>query len=120
MSLTNLPSQPFGNIIFKNTAFVTVVTDIISAIQFNLLITHKLSPQNMRPHLYKIIIASTVIGVGVWVTTSLHLFIRIGFGVLIYCAMILILRLPDDTEKMWTRDGIQRLGRFLQGKKTKI
>ena len=34
MSLTNSPNQPFGNIIFKNTAFVTAGNLLLKAISF--------------------------------------------------------------------------------------
>lgn len=115
--LLNLIFIPLFSMI--GAAVVSVITDIISAIQFNLLVTHKLAPQDMRPHLLKIGIASIVMGLGVWATPSFHLFVRVGIGVFIYCAMILILRLPDETEKEWTRGGIQKLSRLLQVNKNR-
>jgi len=97
-------------------AIVTVLTDIISALQFYMLLRKELSPPTLKAPIYRILLASAIMGVAVWFTSDFHLFIRIGLGAFVYFVMILILHLPDDTEWGWIRNSIGKIARFLRAK----
>jgi O-antigen/teichoic acid export membrane protein len=97
-------------------AIVTVLTDMISALQFYLLLRKELSPPSLRSPLFRIILASIVMGGAVWITGAFHLFVRIGLGALVYFIMILVFRLPDETEWGWIRNSADKIARFLRVK----
>jgi O-antigen/teichoic acid export membrane protein len=95
-------------------AVVTVLTDIISAMQFYILLRRNLAPPSMKTNLIRIIIASVVMGLGVWSINSLNLIIQIVIGFLIYLIMIVLLGLLDETEQNWIRSGIAKIAQFLR------
>jgi O-antigen/teichoic acid export membrane protein len=80
-------------------SFITVVTDLIGSLQFYLLFRRKLHLPDMASTLARIVIASAVMGVAVWLVGDHHLFVLISVGAVVYAAMVLVLRLFDDTEK---------------------
>lgn len=79
-------------------AAVTVVTDLVAALQFYLLLGRKLNLPNVAPLALKIAVASGVMGLVVALAGSQHLFIQIGLGVIVYALCALILRLLDAEE----------------------
>ena len=95
--ILNLYAIPrFGLI---GAALVTVVTDLIGALQFHFLLRRKLHLPNLTSVLARALTASAVMGVGVAWVGHLDLFVRIGVGVLLYAGLVLALRLIDDTER---------------------
>jgi O-antigen/teichoic acid export membrane protein len=80
-------------------SFITVVTDLIGSLQFYLLFSRKLHLPNMTTTFVRVAIASVVMGAAVWLAGDRHLFVLIGVGTVVYVAMVLVLRLFDDTEK---------------------
>jgi O-antigen/teichoic acid export membrane protein len=99
-------------------AIVTVVTDIISALQFYWLLREKLLPPSMKSHLIRIVLASFVMSLSVWATNNFNLFVQTLIGALVYFIMILMLRLPDETEWGWIRNSISKLAHFMKVKTT--
>jgi len=81
-------------------SLVTVVTDLIGALQFHFLLRRKLHLPDMTWVFLRILIASVLMGVGVRLAGNLNLFLLIGLGAVVYGGLVLGLRLIDDTE--WT------------------
>jgi O-antigen/teichoic acid export membrane protein len=79
-------------------AVVTVVTDVIGALQFYFLLRHKLNLPEMRPVFVRVLIASLLMGGAVKLAGDLHLFTLIALGAVAYGGLVLALRLIDDTE----------------------
>ncbi|TEU22155.1 MAG: flippase [Anaerolineales bacterium] len=79
-------------------SLVTVVTDLIGALQFYFLLRRKLHPPDMIWVFVRILIASVLMGVAVRLADDLNLFLLIGLGAVVYSGLVLGLRLLDDTE----------------------
>ncbi len=79
-------------------SLVTVVTDLIGALQFHFLLRHKLHLPDMTWVFVRILIASVFMGVVVGLADDLNLFLMIGLGAVVYGGFVLGLRLLDDTE----------------------
>ena len=79
-------------------ALVTVVTDLIGALQFHFLLRSKLHLPNMTSVLVRVLVASTLMGVAVGLASDLQLFILIGLGAVVYGGFALVLRLVDAAE----------------------
>jgi O-antigen/teichoic acid export membrane protein len=77
---------------------VTVVTDLIGALQFHFLLRRKLHLPDMSWVFLRILIASALMGVVVRLAGALNLFLLIGLGAVVYGGLVLGLRLLDDTE----------------------
>jgi O-antigen/teichoic acid export membrane protein len=90
-------------------AVVSVLTDIISALQFYIVLRNKLATPKIQSQLARIILASVIMGLTIWVTGGFHLFLRIGIGALIYIVLVLVLRIFDDTEWDWIRESLKKL-----------
>jgi O-antigen/teichoic acid export membrane protein len=80
-------------------SFITVVTDLIGSLQFYLLFHRKLHLPDMTTTFVRVLIASAVMGLAVWLAGDRHLFVLVGVGAVVYVALVLVLRLFDDTEK---------------------
>lgn len=93
-------------------ALITVVTDLIGALQFHFLLQHKLRLPNMAWVWVRVLAAATVMGLVVGWAGNLNLFVLIGLGVAAYGVMVLALRLLDETE--WAM--IRRLVRKVTGR----
>jgi len=79
-------------------SLVTVVTDLIGALQFHFLLRHKLHLPDMTWVFVRILIASALMGVVVRLAGSLNLALLIGLGAVVYGGLVLALRLLNDTE----------------------
>jgi O-antigen/teichoic acid export membrane protein len=79
-------------------SLVTVVTDLIGALQFYFLLRRKLHLPDMTGVFVRILIASVLMGVGVRLAGNLNLALLIGLGAVAYGGLVLALRLLDDTE----------------------
>jgi O-antigen/teichoic acid export membrane protein len=79
-------------------SLVTVVTDLIGALQFYFLLRRKLHLPDMTGLFVRILVALVIMGVVVRVADDLSLFLLIGLGAGVYGGLVLALRLLDDTE----------------------
>ena len=77
---------------------VTVATDLIGAIQFHLLLSQKLHLPDLRSVGARVALASTLMGVILWLATGLHVILLIPLGGIIYAFGVLALRLLDQEE----------------------
>lgn len=80
-------------------ALVTVVTDVISAIQFHLLLSRRLNLPNMIWVLVRIILAAALMAIPVWFARNLNLFVMVAIGMVTYAVLILAFRVL--TEHDW-------------------
>ncbi|MBI3243380.1 MAG: flippase [Chloroflexi bacterium] len=92
-------------------ALVTVITDLIGALQFHFLLRRKLHLPNMVSVGTRVVLAATMMGVAVYAMGDLNFFIIIGLGAVVYSALVLALRLLD--EKEWAL--IKRLAQKFTG-----
>ena len=99
-------------------AVVSVLTDVISAIQFYLVLRKKMATPKIQSQLARIILASAMMGLVIWVTVDFHLFIRVGIGGLVYFVLVLLLRIFDDTEWTWIRESLKKLIGFAKIKRS--
>ncbi len=79
-------------------SLVTVITDLIGALQFHFLLGHKLKLPNMTSIVVRVVIAAVIMGGVVEVISGLNLFLLIGLGVVVYGALVLGLRVIDQDE----------------------
>lgn len=79
-------------------SLVTVITDLIGALQFYFLLRRKLHLPDMTWVFVRILIASALMGVVVRLADDLNLFLLIGLGAVVYGGLVLALRLLNDTE----------------------
>jgi O-antigen/teichoic acid export membrane protein len=80
-------------------SLVTVVTDLIGALQFHFLLQRKLHLPDMTWVFGRILIASVLMGAVVRLADGLNLFLLIGLGAVVYGVFVLALRLFDSTER---------------------
>ncbi|MBN2500163.1 MAG: flippase [Anaerolineales bacterium] len=113
--LMNLYAIPkFGLI---GAAFVTVLTDLISALQFHFLLDRKLHLPDMKLIFVRIGLAAVVMGGVVWMARDVHFILQILIGGGVYVALIFLVGLIDQSEREIIRKIIQKLGSRLSLKK---
>ena len=95
---------------FVAASVVTVVTDLIGAVQFYALLHGKLNLPDLRSIMFRTILAAAGMGFVVWMARSQHLFVMIALGVVVYGVLVLVLRLLDQTEWALISRGLQKLG----------
>lgn len=95
-------------------AMVTVITDLIGALQFHFLLSRKLSLPNMVPTLVRVIIAALVMAIAIWPARGLHLFAQVTLGVFVYTVGVLTLRLIDDEEREIIRRTLRKVISLIQ------
>lgn len=105
--LLNLYAIPRYGIM--GAAVVTVVTDLVGALQFHLLLRHRLNLPHMGQVLWRVGLATGIMGLAVTMGGELHLVLRIGAGMVLYSGMAILLRVLDADE----RDLISRAGKQL-------
>lgn len=94
-------------------ALVTVVTDVISALQFHFLLRRKLNLPNMTWVAVRISLASLLMAIPVWFTINLHLFVVILVGVVTYTVLIFAFQVLTKQELALFRRALHRLGGML-------
>ncbi len=92
-------------------ALVSVITDLISALQFHFLMRGRLAPRSTLPDLLRILAASAVMGTGVWLAGSLHVLLAIGVGVVVLIPAVLLFRVLDADEWQWIGRGLRFIRR---------
>ena len=80
-------------------SFVTVITDLIGALQFHFLLRRKLHLPGMMSVLLRVALAGAGMGASVALAGDQHLFVQIGIGAGVYGALVLALRLIDADER---------------------
>lgn len=95
-------------------SIVTVVTDLIGALQFYFLLRRKLDLPNMASVLIRVLIATASMSVVVWLAGDRNLFLLIGLGALVYLVAVLILQLVDDEEWLVIRGVLRRMTSILR------
>jgi O-antigen/teichoic acid export membrane protein len=77
---------------------VTVVTDLIGAFQFHLLLSHRLKLPDMKSVVARIGAAALIMGLVVSLLNGWFVFLSIGIGALVYGALVLVVRLLDKND----------------------
>lgn len=83
---------------YLGASIVTVLTDLIVALQFYFLLRKKMHLPSTSSTLLRVLIAASIMGAGVWMAKSLHVLIAISLGASIYGIMILAVRVLDQSE----------------------
>jgi O-antigen/teichoic acid export membrane protein len=79
-------------------AVVTVVTDMIAAVQFHFALSRDMQLPNLLPMLGRLIVGTSLMGIAVYLAGSLPLVAQIGIGVLMYGLMVWLLNVLDETD----------------------
>ncbi len=93
-------------------ALVTVVTDLIGALQFYLLLRGRLKLPPMAGLFLRVTIASLGMGAVVWMAGPRNLLLLIVLGASSYAGMALVMRLLDEEEWRLIRRLLRRLNPF--------
>lgn len=96
--ILNLYAIPHFGLV--GAALVTVTTDLIGALQFHFLLRHKLQLPNMTWILARVVVASALMGVGIYLIGNLNVLLLIGLGGVAYGVLVLVFQLVDRDE--WT------------------
>jgi O-antigen/teichoic acid export membrane protein len=83
---------------YLGASVVTVLTDIVITVQFYYLLKRKLNLPNIKPVLWRTVLASGIMGFVVWLALDLNLFLVIGLGAAVYLFLVIVLRLLDAEE----------------------
>jgi len=94
--LLNLYTIPRYGLV--GAALVTVITDLVGALQFHFLLRRRLHQPDMTFVLARIIIAALLMGGLVWQLNGLHMFVQIALGGLVYLGLVVLFRLLDESE----------------------
>lgn len=84
-------------------ALVTVVTDMISALQFHFLLRRKLHLPALGNFLLRVTLASGGMAALVYALGQYHVLLLLTAGALAYGLLVLILRIPDASERALVR-----------------
>ncbi len=79
-------------------AIITVATDLIGTIQFAWLLNKRLEQPNMGLTFFKTLLATTIMGVVVYLLRNEPVLLAIGAGAGVYALLVLILRMFDASE----------------------
>jgi O-antigen/teichoic acid export membrane protein len=79
-------------------SMVTVVTDLIGALQFHLLLSRRLKLPDMKTVLARIGAAALLMGLVVSLLNGWFVFLSIGTGALVYGALVWAVRLVDERD----------------------
>lgn len=107
---------------FIGASVVTVITDLVGALQFNSLLRRKLNMPDLTSIFYRVIVAAMLMGISVGaigflarqLTDIMILIISIGTGFIVYISLILALRLLDQTEWAFIHRLFDRVGGVLR------
>ena len=110
----NLIAIPMFGLI--GAALVTVITDLIGAVQFHFLLRRKLELPNMASILLRAIAASFIMGIAIWLLRDWNMFLLIGLGLVIYSVFLLIFRVLTHDEWNAIRQGLIKIASSIQVK----
>ncbi len=97
--LLNLYAIPRYGLI--GAAFVSVITDIVSALQFHFLLKQELNLQNVGNVIVRVAVASLGMGMIIWFARDLHVLILLALGVISYLGLAFALQVFGNTEKVF-------------------
>ena len=83
---------------YLGAAVMTVLTDLLSAIQLYFLLRHKLHLPKMGSFVLRVLFASTLMGLVISLAGKAHIFVLVGLGAIVYGAAIILLRVLDKRE----------------------
>lgn len=89
---------------------ITVVTDLIGALQFHLLLSARLQLPTMSRVLLRVAAAASLMGLALWLGRGLHVALLIPMGVAAYLILALVFRLPDAEELGLARRLLKKVG----------
>jgi O-antigen/teichoic acid export membrane protein len=101
---------------YIGAAVVTVVTDLIGAIQFNLLMRQRLALPDMKGVFFKVLAASFLMAGVVFAAGNLHVIGLVLIGGVIYAGLVLLFRLLDNSEVDLIFRLVRKVGRSLQAR----
>jgi O-antigen/teichoic acid export membrane protein len=93
-------------------AFVTVITDLISSIQFHYLLRRKLNLPDIKTFLVRVILAAAIMAVPVHLMLDFHVFIPMIVGAIIYFILIIAFRVIGNQELEFIRKAARKLKLF--------
>jgi O-antigen/teichoic acid export membrane protein len=91
-------------------ALITVLTDLISALQFHFLLRQKLHLPNITVPLLKTLAASLLMAIPVYFARDLHVFFTILIGGVTYVAIVILFRLIGPTEWAFLQKAANKIG----------
>jgi O-antigen/teichoic acid export membrane protein len=89
-------------------AIVTVITDLIGALQFYFLLKRKMELQSITSIGIRILLASALMGGILLLVGDLNLFLLIGLGAVVYLGLILLFRVINHEELTLLRRSVHR------------
>ena len=101
---------------YIGAAIVTVVTDLIGAIQFHFLMRQRLALPDMKGALFRVLVASAIMAGVVFVVGNLHVIGLILIGGVVYAGLVLAFKVLDNSEMDLIFRLARRLGRSLQAR----
>jgi O-antigen/teichoic acid export membrane protein len=96
-------------------SLVTLLTDLVAAVQFYILLRHRMKMPNMTSTLLRMMLASAILGGAVWLAGDRQFLILVGVGGATYLVCVLVLRLLDAEEWALLRRLIPFRGKTLRG-----
>jgi len=84
---------------FMAAAVITVITDMLAAIQFHFALSHELRLPSLLPMLARVLVAALGMGVVVFLAHNMPLVVQVAVGVAIYGALIWRLQILDDGDR---------------------
>jgi O-antigen/teichoic acid export membrane protein len=76
-------------------SLVTLLTDLVAALQFYVLLRHRLHMPNMTSTLLRLGLASAALGAVLWLAGDRQFLLLLGLGGVAYAILVLVLRLLD-------------------------
>jgi O-antigen/teichoic acid export membrane protein len=90
-------------------AVVTVMTDLISSIQFHLLLRRKLNLPGMKLLILRVIAAAAIMAAPVWMTSGYHVVVPIVIGAVSYLVLIIAFRIVGQNELLFIQRAVLKL-----------
>jgi O-antigen/teichoic acid export membrane protein len=90
-------------------ALITVVTDLISSIQFYFLLRKQLNLPDVKSILARVIIAAVIMAVPVQMVVHMHVFIPMAVGAVVYFILIIALRVVGNEELLFVQKAARKL-----------
>jgi O-antigen/teichoic acid export membrane protein len=98
-------------------AVVTVVTDLIGAVQFYLELNRHLKLPDLRPMLARVVFATLIMGAALWLAPAWHVVVLIALGGVAYVTIVLAVGVLDASEIALLRQNAQRIVAKLQSRR---
>jgi O-antigen/teichoic acid export membrane protein len=101
---------------FIGAAVVTVVTDLIGAIQFHMLMRQRLALPDMKSVLLRVLAASGIMAGVIFMVGNLHVIGLVLLGGVLYAGLVLLFKLLDSSEMDLIFRLVRKVGRSLQAR----